>query len=215
MILPKYTPKELARNVRYILLDPPSWFQFLDLVKNMNSWLDVKSSIKENFSILQHRKLGITYTSTINYRRLIMTEWETWKRFYTFPFSLEGKTILDIGAGCGETALFYSTYGAKKIICVEQDKRLIPFLEKNRDANRLDMDILNEPFNLNHLKLSFDGAKMDIDGGEKEFLKINRRIWFPLVAEIHGDELERAFLERGLRTRFRPRENRSAIMDNF
>ena len=52
------------------------------------------------------------------HRSLVQTELEMWHEQY-LPC---GKKILDIGAGCGETALFYFKHGAEKVVCVEIQK---------------------------------------------------------------------------------------------
>ena len=38
-------------------------------------------------------------------------------------FLVRGKTVLDVGAGCGETAFFYRLYGAKKVVAIEADRK--------------------------------------------------------------------------------------------
>lgn len=60
---------------------------------------------------------------------MLATEWKIWEKYYLPPFPLYGKTILDVGAGCGETAFFYILYGAKKIIAIEPDVKALKCLE--------------------------------------------------------------------------------------
>lgn len=214
MPIPKYNPIELKKNIHYILFNPPVWFHLFNFIKNMPYWVDIESDIKKDYSILKHKRLGIIYYSTINYRRVTIGEWNIWHKAYNPPFSVCGKTILDVGAGCGETALFYFSKGAKKVICIEQDKKLFPFLEKNKLVNNLNMQIIGEPFNLKHLKLEFDVAKMDIEGDEKELLKLDK-IDFPLIVEVHGRKMEKHFLQLGFKTQYRPLMSRNPIMNNF
>jgi predicted RNA methylase len=49
-----------------------------------------------------------------------------WESFYVIDRQkLRDATVLDVGAGCGETAAFYFEKGAKKVICVESDPRCV------------------------------------------------------------------------------------------
>lgn len=216
MFLHKYTFKELRKNLFYILFDVGSWNLFFYLLKNERNWINIQNNVKDNYSILQHKKLGFMYYSNLSYRRAIISEWEVWNKYYDFPFNLRGKTVLDIGSGCGETALLYFNKGADKVICIEQNIELLPFLNNNIVANGLNIDFRFEPFNLDHLFLHFDAVKMDIEGGEKELLRFGK-IDFPLVLEIHSKDLVKAFQEKGFTTslRLRSTDKYIVIMNNF
>jgi ubiquinone/menaquinone biosynthesis C-methylase UbiE len=41
-----------------------------------------------------------------HYATLMLKEWDIWEKCYLPPFTLKGKTVLDVGVGYGETALF-------------------------------------------------------------------------------------------------------------
>ena len=216
MIIPKYTPSELRRNMRYILLDPKSWLiLFNQFIINMGDWKKIESSVKDDYSVLRNDRLGITFYSNLNYGRIIISEWEIWNKFYRFPFSLLGKTVLDVGAGCGESALFFSLCKAEKIICIEKNLDLIRFIEENRKTNSLNWDIINEPFNLSHFKLKFDAIKMDIEGCESELLNLVN-IPSPMVLEVHSQLLFKEFSRRGFKTsKVIDSKNRIVLMNNF
>ena len=216
MIIPKYTPSELRRNMRYILLDPKSWLiLFNQFIINMGDWKKIESSVKDDYSVLRNDRLGITFYSNLNYGRIIISEWEIWNKFYRFPFSLLGKTVLDVGAGCGESALFFSLCKAEKVICIEKNLDLIRFIEENRKTNSLNWDIINEPFNLSHLKLKFDAIKMDIEGCESELLNLVN-IPSPMVLEVHSQLLFKEFSRRGFKTsKVIDSKNRIVLMNNF
>lgn len=65
---------------------------------------------------LSNRYLALTS----EHFRLLLLEVGDWKKHY-LPVDIKGKTVLDVGAGCGETALFYFMNGARKVIAVERD----------------------------------------------------------------------------------------------
>src|SRR5437867_10380800 len=41
-------------------------------------------------------------------------ELDLWHKWYLPPDGVEGKIVVDMGAGCGETAQFYLLHGAKQ-----------------------------------------------------------------------------------------------------
>ncbi len=216
MMFPKFTSSNLRKNIYYILFDVGSWILFYHLLKNAKNWVNIENSIKNDYSIIQHRKLGFIYYSNLSYRRTAISEWEFWDKQYNFPFCLHGKTILDIGAGCGETALFFASKGADKVICIEKNKMLQPFLIKNKCINKLNMDIIIDSFNVKHLDLCFDAVKMDIDGGEIELLKFGE-IDFPMIIEVHSRNMAYAFQKKGFETilKLRSIDQYIVIMNNF
>jgi SAM-dependent methyltransferase len=113
-------------------------------------------------------------------------EWRIWKECYLPNFRLEGKTVLDVGAGPGETALFYLLHGASKVICVEEAARQCAILSDNAKTNDWNVDILNGPFKVDMLtELRFDFMKMDIEGAEVELLNAQAPLSFPAVICLH------------------------------
>jgi len=118
-----------------------------------------------------------------NYARMILRERKSWERFYRVD--LHGKTVLDIGAGCGESAWFFFKQGAKKVVAVESDKRCIPFLKINRDTNRWAMDIISARFSLQHLSIPHDFVKIDVEGAELILLDSPVKELGPCRVELH------------------------------
>jgi hypothetical protein len=124
----------------------------------------------------------------------IICEWNQWEKYYLPEFGLDGKTVLDVGAGCGETAYFYFLHGAKRVIAIEMDPVQLELLKKNAQLNGWNNNtrqfkIIPRAFELQDLKREkFDFAKIDIEGGEADLLKLDR-IDFSLVLEAHGREL--------------------------
>ena len=103
--------------------------------------------------------------------------------------------MLDVGAGCGETALFYFCHGAGKVIAVEPNPSLTPVLHRNMVRNKWDMEIISGPFQSTMLGRNFDFMKMDGEGCEAQLLNITSLP--PCAVEVHS----RRILD-SLKTRF-------------
>jgi SAM-dependent methyltransferase len=131
----------------------------------------------------------------------MLDEWRIWNECYLPSFPLAGKTVLDVGAGPGETALFYLLHGASKVICVEPHGGPRAYLANNAAANGWNVDILDEPFTADMLsQLRFDFIKMDSEGGEVELLNADAPLPFPAVVCLHYYNSDPAM--RRLRDRF-------------
>lgn len=128
-----------------------------------------------------------------DYANAFIEELETmWEPYYLPNFDLKGKTVLDVGAGCGETAFFYLRHGAKKVLCVEPNTCVLRLLRQNCTENKWDVEIIPEKFNLGILKKqSFDFMKMDGEGCERELLQLDS-FEVPCVIEAHGRELAKS-----------------------
>jgi hypothetical protein len=141
---------------------------------------------------------------------------------YDPPFSLEGKTVLDIGATNGEAAWwFLNKHKAKKVICIECDEKRIRFLNKNKEVLK-NIEIIPEPLNINHLiELDYDFIKCDIEGYEMILIDyINKGFKLkPCIAEIHTNWIRDRFLEKGFTIRKVSCDNIATIclymMQNF
>jgi predicted RNA methylase len=89
---------------------------------------------------------------------------------YLPKFSLENKTVLDIGACCGETANIYLKAGAKKVICIEPDHERLKCLDFNRANLCWNVEVISEKANPKHIIESKpDLIKCDIEGYENGF----------------------------------------------
>jgi hypothetical protein len=129
------------------------------------------------------------------YFELLWREWQSWKSWYLPPWSLKGKTVLDVGAGCGETALFYYLHGARRVIAIEPQSTLTPLLRRNMSRNKWDMKVVEGLFQMAMLEWNFDFMKMDGEGCEAQLLTADSLP--PCAIEVHEKSVV-----GGLRGRF-------------
>ena len=135
-----------------------------------------------------------TLTLSTYYARAFFVELQVWKKHYLPRFDLSGKTILDVGAGNGETAYFYLSHRASKVICVESDAQAFALLQENAARNSWNVECMNRSFGPDVLNLDYDFAKFDCEGCEKQLLALEK-IGFPCVIETH-DNCAKEFVVR-------------------
>lgn len=103
--------------------------------------------------------------------RSLMAESGPREKWYLPSRSMEGQTVLDIGAGVGDTAWFFLKHGAKQVICVEPDPAIIKELQTNKESNGWSgVSIIEGGFEPWQLKLQRDLTKIDCEGGETVLL---------------------------------------------
>lgn len=125
---------------------------------------------------------------------MMLYEWKTWTRCYApRGFDFRGATVLDVGAGEGETVELYRLLGAKKFICVEPDAQRASRLRENATRNAWEAEVFQEGFSPRFLERDFDFMKMDCEGCEQAL--IGTRIEFPCVLETHGKPTTEEFLK--------------------
>jgi len=135
---------------------------------------------------LEQKKFGLILLPS--HATMLAHEWPLWRRWYA-PVSVRGKDVLDVGAGCGETAYFYFKRGARKVICVEPDRAAIECLTENAARHSWNVEIAHEAFRLDMLReYRFDFMKMDGEGCEKELLQLNK-LPTRAVVESHSPQL--------------------------
>lgn len=122
---------------------------------------------------------------------LFFKETEEWEKEYIPPNGVQGKTILDVGAGCGETAYFYFMHGAKKVICIEPNLYNVEMIKHNAERFNWNIEIFPRRFILKDIDRDFDFAKIDCEGGES--ILLSRTSLPPLAMEIHSKSLAQAF----------------------
>lgn len=111
-------------------------------------------------------------------KKLLETELERWHDEY---LPVRG-TVLDLGAGCGETAHFYLLHGAKRVIAVESYERAYQMLCNNFNGNPRVIPI----------HATIDKIKCDIEGSEEDLdLEIHFDFSWQLQTEREGVTLWR------------------------
>jgi SAM-dependent methyltransferase len=121
---------------------------------------------------------------------IVVTDWRIWLKCYLPAFALKGKVILDVGAGCGETAHFYLMYGARKVIAVEPDSIAAKLLAENVRRNGWNVEIIDREFQLDDLNIQHDFMKMDGEGCEAALLELEDDYHLkPCVIECHNEAL--------------------------
>ena len=112
-----------------------------------------------------------------------------WKKYYVPQEGLQGKTILDIGAGCGECFPLWFASGAKSIIAIESgdwNPKSYDCLTYNAAHFPIPITVLHRKFSLADLELQYDYMKMDIEGGEGILLELPDTFRLkPCVIEAH------------------------------
>jgi hypothetical protein len=123
--------------------------------------------------------------------KMIYHEWETWKVAYSPPKALSRDSlVLDVGAGEGETVLFYFLLGFRRFRAVESNRRFVKALEANCRALGVEAEIFDRPFTLSDLE-GVDYVKMDCEGCESEILRAEApTLDLPFAIETHSPELE-------------------------
>lgn len=123
---------------------------------------------------------------------------------YIPPFSLKGKTILDIGACCGETSWYYLQQGAKRVIAIECDSKRLSILKDNVNRLGLNVDIIATPFSVSHLTaFDYDFIKCDIEGYEMLLLESKSKLK-PCVVEVHNLWIKEQFERAGFKMIYSP-----------
>jgi len=108
--------------------------------------------------------------------------WEDFEKYKVFDY--RGKTVLDVGSFCGETAVLFHNWGAHKVIIFEPNPVYHSYIKENVELNNVDASIYMQAIcdkeNENN-KVSFsrvlsqwkiDIAKLDCEGCEAYLLRI-------------------------------------------
>jgi hypothetical protein len=96
------------------------------------------------------------------HRKLLKEELQGWHDLYLNPARKFHKvnglmTVMDLGAGCGESAWFYLNHGAERVIAVENDPDAVKLLHANFD---------NDP-RVTIINAGVSTIKIDIEGWEE------------------------------------------------
>ncbi len=144
--------------------------------------------------LIQVRLFGFDVNLVRNYFDMIMGELSLWEQFYA-PVALKGRTVLDVGAGTGETAAFYFSKGAKKVVAIEPNPLAFNLLKENTKMNSWNLDSINDVFRLEHLSIPHDFLKIDCEGGETILFNYEGSLG-PCVIESHSTGTTRELMSR-------------------
>lgn len=174
---------------------PFLWMENEEADESRKMKIPFSRTIKKYIQLKQVGRLLKDWDFSSRRSEMLIAEYLDMKTNY-LPINISGLTILDVGAGEGETALFYLAYGAKKVICVETNPQCFSNLERNSQRHEIIPALL--PFSLDMLtSYKFDFMKMDIEGYEECLLDVE--LEKPSVIEVHGLQLRDRFAEKGYR----------------
>ena len=125
----------------------------------------------------------------------IIGEMHIWIQSY-LALDLTGLTVLDVGAGEGETAKFFLDHGATKVICIEPRPQTYRYLARNA-ARHPTFLALNKRFNISDLNLPYDFLKCDLEGCEEGLLDADLIV--PAVVDVHSSQIRDKFKRFGWR----------------
>ena len=99
----------------------------------------------------------------------------------------QGKTILDIGAYIGDTAIYFGYKGASRIICYEPIKEFFYWLEQNVELNGINAELYNLGVSDKHGEIEIPYSEFDclVGCGGKQSTKIET-ISLSEVLQKHG-----------------------------
>lgn len=151
--------------------------------------------------VIRAYRTGLNLTKLFG-RTTLVYEWKEWKKYY-IPFDLTGKTIIDIGAGEGETAYFFFKHGAKKVIAIECDDKRFSHLEKNAKKFNWNIELHHKKFNpedmmIFEVETGYDLCKIDIEGYEGLLLECPI-LFENIILEVHNGYLREQFEKIGYR----------------
>jgi len=153
--------------------------------------------LRSFFDRISLKRIGLEL-DTLCEEMFLLAKDSEWTEYYLPPFSLEGMTVLDIGAGCGETAWFFLRHGAEKVIAIEKDVDRCKLMTRNKNRLGLNIEIIPREFNMCDLNRHHDFIKCDIEGYEMEMLPVATNLK-PCIMECHNRWVMEQFLRKGFR----------------
>ncbi len=138
-------PIALVHNIHYSLHICPTWTARL----NRLAWLYSHKRVVKVISQKVHRQISFCYAPPIGNVHVIVRDNQGSDAFvfsevfdhcyYDFPLPFSPKTILDLGANAGFTAIFFARkYPAAELACVEPMPENVQLLRKNLALNRVE-----------------------------------------------------------------------------
>ncbi len=180
----------MTPEFRFVGLSPMRFGSLLSNTRILREYLRSQIYGVGSSYYLQHR--GQLLRMTRSNLGIFLYEWSHWKRIYRpTKFEFGGKTVLDLGAGCGETAHFYFSLGAAKVIGIEPDQTAAAYFRENAERNDWNYELYRRKFKLADLQKHYDFMKMDCEGCEKLLLQNAVKSLKPCVIEAHSVSISR------------------------
>jgi len=110
---------------------------------------------------------------------------------------VRGKVVLDVGAFNGDSARLFLKNGARKVIAIESNP------DYARKINMPRVEVIAEPFRLEHLSIPHDCCKFDIEGWEALLIPVAEKLK-PTVLEAHNWWVVEQFENKGFRAITKP-----------
>lgn len=81
---------------------------------------------------------GLWVYNDVKFKHMIFTVYETFNDQDYYVPGVDGREVVDIGAGVGDTAIYFAKLGASKVIAVEPLPVLVKEIEENLKINGLE-----------------------------------------------------------------------------
>jgi hypothetical protein len=94
--------------------------------------------------------------------------------FWDYDYDFRGKTVLDVGASIGESAVLFSLKRAVRIIAVEPDKNKVELMRLNLDLNGVtNVEIVDKGVSSSNSEASVTLSRLIHEYGPIDFLKVD------------------------------------------
>lgn len=151
---------------------------------------------------------------TAYYWNMMIVEDELWHKCYLPSFSLKGKTVLDVGSGCGETVRLFHKAGASRIVAIEPNEEACALLQKNSVLNGWKTEVVNDAFRLEHYyRYNYDYMKMDGEGCEAMLLQLDKLI--PCIVEAHSTQIAEKLEKRFKMKKVHQHTDSTSLLSNI
>jgi Conserved hypothetical protein 95 len=195
-------PSIRTRHLRLPFIHDIYWTTFGSLVLGIpvQVYHSLKSEGMRRKSVSKVKVFQFELELLRPYAAVIRDEMPMWEKYY-LPVPVKDKTVLDVGAGCGETAAFYLAHGARKVIAIEPDDMAYSILLRNVRANGMNVVAIRKPFELIDLQIPHDLFKIDAEGAEVALLEYSGSLGSCII-EAHTVGMQRTHLGALLAKKF-------------
>jgi hypothetical protein len=142
--------------------------------------------------VLEHKLDGTVLSLPRPYGVALLGEYKAWEEWYLPEGGLRGKTVLDVGAGGGESAWFFLAHSAGRVIGIEPSVSAFESLKSNAVLNHWNVTPVGAKFTPSMLSsYPHDFLKFDAEGAEVLLLDDSVKALGPCRIELHGNMIGR------------------------